>query len=370
MLDITKQLEDSKIAVMKDGVDKQVALIELEYSRKIAVIKGNSAKEIALRESLELEKQQKISAITKVEALKGEKLTGDGVIKMFEKTQNKKSDILTKAEEKITGVVNNSIKNNIEKNAKEADDYKQTQAEKMDITMASMQAVGDIGNLLFEGAAEKRQIEMDELDREYSAKIEAAEGNAALQKRLEDELAAKKLEIRIKQAKADKAQAVFNIGLSTAQAIIGMLANPGGIAGVALSVIAGITGAAQIAAALAKPLPKYAKGKKAGGGGHFATVGELGAETMWIPDNAAVIPHNRKLNFDTFQDFGIPTEMDSKWMRGADIDYDKLGASVGKHVKIPTPKPVTVHVDKSGVAIDYSGNKTTFLNKKYQGSWN
>ena len=32
------------------------------------------------------------------------------------------------------------------------------------------------------------------------------------------------------------------------------------------------------------------EGKKAGG--HFATVGELGAETMWIPDNAAVIPHN------------------------------------------------------------------------------
>lgn len=370
MLDISKQLEDSKIAVMKDGVDKQVALIELEYSRKIAVIKGNSAKEIALRESLEREKQQKIAAITKVEALKGEKLAGDGVLKVFEKGEKNKSEAAKKSGDIIANI-NKSIGEKTQEEIKnEADRIKQKEDDKVAVTQASAQAIGDIGNLLFEGAAEKRQIEMDDLYREYSAKIEAAEGNAALQKRLEDELAAKKLEIRIKQAKADKAQAVFNIGLSTAQAIIGMLANPGGVAGIALSVIAGITGAAQITAALAKPLPKYAKGKKAGGGGHFATVGELGAETMWIPDNAAVIPHNRKMNFDTFKDFGIPIEMDSKWMRSADIDYDKLGASVGKHVKIPTPKPVTVHVDKSGVAVDYSGNKTTFLNKKYQGSWN
>lgn len=370
MLDISKQLEDSKITVMKDGVDKQVALIELEYSRKLAVIKGNSAKEIALRESLEREKQQKIAAIMKVEALKGEKLAGDGVLKIFEKGEQNKSEAAKKSGDIISNI-NKSIADKTKDEIKdEADKIKEKEDRKVELFQASADAVGEIGNLLFEGASQKRDQELSDLDREYSAKIEAAEGNKALQQRLEEELAAKKLEIRIKQAKADKAQAIFNIGLSTAQAIIGMLANPGGVAGIALSVIAGVTGAAQIAAALAKPLPKYAKGKKAGGAGHFATVGELGAETMWIPDNAAVIPHNRKLNFDTFQDFGIPAEMDSKWIKGADIDYNKLGEAVGKHVKIPTPKPVTVHVDKSGVAVDYSGNKTTFLNKKYQGSWN
>lgn len=370
LLEIDKQLEDSTLSIMKDGFAKQEAQIILEFNRKIALIKGNSDKEIALRASLEVEKNKKIAAIAGAETLKGEKLTGDGVIKMFEKTQDKKSDILTKAEDTITNRVKNSIKKNDEVNKEEADGYRLKEEEKVAITAASMQAVGEIGNLLFEGAAQKRDQELSDLDREYSAKIEAAEGNKKLQMKLEDELAAKKLEIRIKQAKADKAQAVFNIGLATAQAIIGMLSNPGGTAGIVLSVLAGVTGAAQMAAALAKPLPKYANGKKAGGGGHFATVGELGAETMWIPDNAAVIPHNRAMNFDTFKDFNIPFEMDSKLMRGSEIDYDKLGKSVGKNIKIPTPKPVTVHVDKSGVAVDYSGNKTTYLNKKYQGSWN
>lgn len=368
MLDITKQLEDSKITVMKDGVDKQVALIELEYSRKLAVIKGNSAKEIALRESLEREKQQKIAAIMKVEALKGEKLAGDGVLKIFEKGEQNKSAAAKKSGDIISNI-NKSIADKTKDEIKdEADKIKEKEDRKVELFQASSDAVGEIGNLLFEGASQKRDQELSDLDREYSAKIEAAEGNKALQQRLEEELAAKKLEIRIKQAKADKAQAIFNIGLATAQAVISALAMvPPNIP---LSILAGITGAAQLAAVIAKPLPKYAKGKKAGGSGHFATVGELGAETMWIPDNAAVIPHNRKLNFDTFQDFGIPAEMDSKWIKGADIDYNKLGEAVGKHVKIPTPKPVTVHVDKSGVAVDYSGNKTTFLNKKYQGSWN
>ena len=81
LLDIDNVLEDSKIAVMKDGVDKQVALIELEYSRKIAVIKGNSANWV-LRESLEREKATKDFCYNKSRrSLKGEKLTGDGVIK-------------------------------------------------------------------------------------------------------------------------------------------------------------------------------------------------------------------------------------------------------------------------------------------------
>ena len=46
LLDIDKQLEDSKIAIMKDGVDKQVALIELEYSEKLQLLnwKGKIAR--------------------------------------------------------------------------------------------------------------------------------------------------------------------------------------------------------------------------------------------------------------------------------------------------------------------------------------
>jgi hypothetical protein len=65
----------------------------------------------------------------------------------------------------------------------------------------------------------------------------------------------KKIEIQRNQAKREKALAVFDTTINTAAAIMKMLVDPGGPAGIALSVLAGITGAAQIATILATPLP-------------------------------------------------------------------------------------------------------------------
>lgn len=65
----------------------------------------------------------------------------------------------------------------------------------------------------------------------------------------------KKIEIQRNQAKREKALAVFDTTINTAAAIIKMLADPGGTAGIVLSVLAGFTGAAQIATILATPLP-------------------------------------------------------------------------------------------------------------------
>lgn len=166
MLDINKQLEDSKIELMKDGVDKQVALIELEYKRKMSAIKGNSAKEIQLRESLEREKLQKIDKITQLQALKTEKLTGDGVIKIYDNINAGKEEKAKAHSEKLNSIVNAGIESQKEDFKNEVESYKDKEAKKIELTQMSLDAIGEIGNLLFEGAAEKRQIEMDDLDRE------------------------------------------------------------------------------------------------------------------------------------------------------------------------------------------------------------
>ena len=83
----------------------------------------------------------------------------------------------------------------------------------------------------------------------FASEIAGAEGNAAKIK-----------EIQIEQARSAKNFAIFDIGLKTAQAIIGFLANPGGPAGIALSVIAGVLGLAQIATVASTPLPALADG--------------------------------------------------------------------------------------------------------------
>ena len=74
-----------------------------------------------------------------------------------------------------------------------------------------------------------------------------------------------KAEIEIKQAKASRARGIFDATINTATAIIKALSDPGGIAGVILSVAAGVTGALQIASILSQPLPvmpTFAKGTK------------------------------------------------------------------------------------------------------------
>ena len=236
--------------------------------------------------------------------------------------------------------------------------------------------VSELGNILFDAKKAQIEQEMADLEHFYTTDVEAAKKNANLKFITEEELAAKQLELKRKQAIADKQQAAFNIALTTAQAVMSALVSipPN----VPLSLVMAATGAVQLAAVLAKPLPKYAKGKKAGGKGHFATVGELGAETMWIPDGAAVIPHNRSLDAQTFSDFNIPTfnipempNVDSKRINNVskwqDIDYDKIGKAVADNVniKIPSQKHVSVNVNRDGVTVDDGLGTTTFLNSKF-----
>lgn len=89
-----------------------------------------------------------------------------------------------------------------------------------------------------------------------------------------------------KQAALDKAQAVFNIGLSTAQAIMGIWAQVPkfdfGISATALTAIVAAMGAAQIAAVLAKEVPAYEKGGIVDKSG-AVMVGEKGKEMAILP---------------------------------------------------------------------------------------
>ncbi len=108
---------------------------------------------------------------------------------------------------------------------------------------------------------------------------------ASLQKQLDNQLISqeeydrKVAAIQIKAAKRDKALRIFDATVNTASAIINMLATVPGPAGWAMSVAAGVTGAAQIAAIASEPLPSF----KTGGivspqdGGQIVRVAENGS---------------------------------------------------------------------------------------------
>jgi hypothetical protein len=103
----------------------------------------------------------------------------------------------------------------------------------------------------------------------------------------EEELDEKKKELAKESFARKKLLSATETVINTAAAIVGFLADPGGLAGVALSVGAGIIGAVQLAAILSTPLPALAEGGiiPAAPGGKIVQVAEAGAAEAVIPLN-------------------------------------------------------------------------------------
>ena len=63
-LEAEKALQESRIALMEEGLDKELAVIRNGYQQKIDAIKGNSSAEVALRKSLQEEMNKALSDAT------------------------------------------------------------------------------------------------------------------------------------------------------------------------------------------------------------------------------------------------------------------------------------------------------------------
>lgn len=260
----------------------------------------------------------------------------------------------------------------------------QQRATQQELAMAILQGIGDLANEIFGAIQDHIQSELEALDEMYTTDAQEAKENNQKKYISEKELEDKKLALKRKAAIAEKASAVFSIGLNTAMAVMSALSTqPFMPLGLAMAVVAGAMGAAQLAIALSKPLPQYAKGRK-GGAGEFALVGEKGPELMYVPAGASIVPNHKLNKPQDWVNYGLPKvpsfaepiingNVDRELMNGMlgyMIDYDRLGKAVGANVRIPKQKAVTVNVDRSGITISDNGNTHTYLNQKYTGAWN
>lgn len=363
-IDYEKNLELDRL----DAHDKEVQ-DEKEKNEKLKSerLKNNREKKAEIDKQRDEDRKNTPKAI-----IQTEKDTANAVTDIFAKKEETKSQILINAENKIKGIINKSIDDQAEAYNKEVSDFERKEQRKQELVQQTAQILNTIGNAVFDNQYNKLQQQQSDLEHYYTTDAEEAKKNKNLKLITEEEFNNKQLQLKRKMAKLDKEQAMFNIALATAQAIISALVSipPN----VPLSIYAGVLGGIQLAAAASKPLPKYAKGKRAGGKGHFAMVGELGPETMWVPDGAGIVPNGLDLNYSNLSRFNIPDlpDFDSKYMKeysNQSIDYDKLGKAVADNINIPTPKPVTVNIDKNGITTDSGYQRTTHLNKKYTGTW-
>ena len=63
-LKIHETYQESELALMDEGLEKELAKIGVAYSKKIAAVKGNSKEEIATRQNLAKEMQEKLDEFT------------------------------------------------------------------------------------------------------------------------------------------------------------------------------------------------------------------------------------------------------------------------------------------------------------------
>lgn len=107
-------------------------------------------------------------------------------------------------------------------------------------------------NLFSNAVTLLQNAEMANVDAKYDAEIKAAEGNTALQEKLEKKKANEKLKIQKKYADVNFAMQVAQIISNTATSIMKAYSDLGPIAGSVAAALMGVTGAAQLAVANAE----------------------------------------------------------------------------------------------------------------------
>ena len=123
----------------------------------------------------------------------------------------------------------------------------------------------------------ERDSQALQIDRENEL-VKAGEDKEA-QKKVNDKYDKLEAAVKTKQAKTEKLQALFSIGLSTAMAIAKSIATVPLPVGLPLVILNAALGAVQLAVAIAKPIPKFFKGTDSAPSG-VISVGEKGGELI------------------------------------------------------------------------------------------
>lgn len=159
----------------------------------------------------------------------------------------------------------------------EADKTAAEEAERerrQEIREEGLNALGSITDSGFEIYNNGLQREIYELEAAEQFKLTVAGDNEVARQRIQENTARERAKLMQEQARNAKAQAIFNIAVETARAVIETLPN------IPLSIFVGAAGLAAGIAVATRPIPAYRRGRK-GGPQELALVGEAGPEIVY-----------------------------------------------------------------------------------------
>lgn len=237
----------------------------------------------------------------------------DNIIAQWDADYEKKNeDEIKRNQKEWETYLNNKLEAAKVFKKKEEDLNREMYAREAELARSTISAITVAVTGQYQSEAQDIQSALNNLQIKYQEESQMAGNNAAAklaidaqynkdQAKLQAELA----EVRKKQAIFEKAAAILDIGVKTAQAIADITLRAEALAAIpivgdvlAAKALAQIplvvaTGAAQIAAVAAKPLPSYELGTKNHKGG-LARVGEAGSELYLTPSGLAGLTPSRE----------------------------------------------------------------------------
>lgn len=157
--------------------------------------------------------------------------------------------------------------------------------------------------------------EKNRLEEQYNVALKYAGDNKEAQEKLNNDLEAQKKDIAVREAKAKKKQALMNIAIDTAQAIVGLWAKPGFPAAIPLAALVAGLGLAQAAIVSATEIPQYYMGGTHEGGKMMINdgAGSNWKETYVTPDGKIHQNENRNAIVDAPKGTKIYTH--DQWLK-------------------------------------------------------
>lgn len=172
----------------------------------------------------------------------------------------------------------------------------ETTQEKFAVTFnAIAESAQEVFNFISNASQKNFDKEKERLQNQYDTALSYAGDNKAAQEKLAEDLEKSKKDIANREAKAKQKQAIFNIAIDTAQAIVSALASVP--PNVPLSIAIGAIGAAQIALVASQEIPKYWMGGTHDGGLMMVNDGQGSnyRETIVTPDGNIHKPQGRNV---------------------------------------------------------------------------
>lgn len=259
LLENDKLTYEQRIELVKKNAEIESQINELVLNRDLQKSKlTNKEKELIQEQYVDkvITSQQKVSDA--LQAINEEALqsTTDIVSKLSDSLERQTNETV----DAIDKMLQEQVQASLDFADKELEDLKAKEERKREIYQATFDFVGELGNTGFDLYSQRLENEITALNEQKEAQLNL-EGITEEQKEIITErFAAKEAELKRKQAIADKAQALFNIAISTAQAVAQAVAASPLTFGLPFSAFALATGALQAGLVLAQPIPKFRKG--------------------------------------------------------------------------------------------------------------